>query len=47
MSGGFGVKIIREDEVVIGEHEDDLGSAGSELMGDEGFFDFPEEVGFG
>ena len=47
MSWGLGIKTITQDEVIVGQDEEHIGSASIKLMGKEGLLNFPEEIRLG
>lgn len=46
VSGRLVEDVLTEYQVGIGEHEEDLTTAGTELVDEDGFLDLPKEVAF-
>ena len=47
MCGGLGIKTVTEDQIIVGEHEQNIDSASIKLVSKEGLLNFPEEIRLG
>ena len=47
MGGGLGINTVREDQIIVGEDEQNIGSASIKLVSKEWLLNFPEEIRLG
>lgn len=47
MRGGLGIKSVREDQIIVGEDEENIESASTKLVSKEWLLNFPEEIRLG